>query len=228
MHTIVLAEPRRSYGTLLEQTLSTRFRVVRAATVAEAMSAVSVHGARALVAGLFQSGDENGLELCGRARRAHGKLITIAYGAPNGGVSAAKVMELEQEHGLAVYLARTIQAGTLSNLLIAELQRELATTSSAQMRRLESASKRTTDLPSFSARIRKAQAEDTWAEIMKKDVSMQAIKELASKPVAFDPIDRSWSDEDPTWTDLMKTKATPSAMKALARKSFGIKVKKPA
>ncbi len=227
MHTIVLVEPRKSYRAVLEACLSTSFHVESASSVAGGLRAASLHGARAMVASLFQAGEENGLQLAKRARSTDQKLITIVYGAPNGGISRQQVQQAEREYQLAVFLSRTLPPAELADLLVGELRREMNSTSTAVNRRAESANGYDpAAMPAFSAR--KEPAKDTWAEIMRKDVNARNLRELATKPIAFEPIDRSWSDDDPTWAEIMKTKATPSSMRALVRKGLGIKVKKPA
>jgi hypothetical protein len=228
MHTIVLVEPRKSYRAILESCMSTSFDVVAVSSFGGAMRAVSMHSARGLVASLFQTGDTNGLELAKQARAGRMKLLTIVYGAPNGGVSRSQIQQAERDYQLAVYMARTMAPAVLADRLIGELRREMNSTSTAINQRAFSAGQRDLSaLPSFSARAERP-AQDTWAEIMKKDVSARSLRELAAKSVVFEPIDRSWSDADPSWNELMKTKATPSAMKALVRKGLGIKVKKTA
>ncbi len=229
MHTIVLAEPRKSYRAILKASLSTSFDVICAESVQGALRAVSMHGAKGIVAGLLQSGQDDGLQLCRQARRAQPKLITIVYGAPAGGVSAAKIDEVEREYDLTLFLARPLAAQELADQLVGEIRREFASTGTAQMRRLKSfEGRRAEDMPTFSARADRSVSEDTWAELMHREVSPRSIKELAGKPIAFEPIDRSWSDEDPSWAELMRTKATPGVMRVLVRKGLGIRVKKPA
>ncbi len=229
MYTIVLAEPRKSYRTILEQSLSTSFKVVVATSVAGALRAVSQHGARALIAGLFQVGEDSGLQLVRQARNADPRLIMMVYGAPDGGVSQAQVQQTEQSLDLALFLARTLPPTELADLLTGELLGAIASTTTATNRRVASANTpRAMPLPSFSARADRSMSEDTWAELMHREVSAKSIKKLAAKPIAFDPIDNSWSDDDPTWGELMRTKATPGAVRALVRKGLGLKSKKPA
>lgn len=229
MHTIVLAEPRRSYRAILERSLGTSFDVVCASSLPGALRAVSLHDARGLVAGLFQAGENNGLQLALQARHAHRRLLTIVYGAPEGGVSRAQVERVEQEFELTRFLARALAPTELADLLTGELRREIAATTTAVVRRAEKASQQRADaMPTFTARTDRSISEDTWAELMHREVSPRSLRKLAAKPIAFAPIDRSWSDEDPTWSELLQTKATPRAMRVLVRKGLGIKVKKPA
>ena len=229
MHTIVLAEPRKSYRAILERSLGTSFHVVCASSVPGALRAVSLHDARAVVAGLFQEGDSNGLQLALQARHAHTRLITIVYGAPKGGVSPTQVERVAREFELTLFLARALPPTELADHLAGELRREIAATTTAVGRRLANAEHQdAAAMPTFTASTDRSMSEDTWVELIHREVSPRSLRKLAAKPIGFDPIERSWSDEDPTWGQLMRTKATPGAVRVLVRKGLGLKVKKPA
>lgn len=226
MHTIVLVEPRKVFRSGLVSVLSAGFRVEVATSLPAALRIVALKRPRAILASLFQAGEENGLTVCKRVRQQYGDSITtFVYGAPKGGVDSARRQDMERRFGVDLFVARSMELAVLGDHLASELRRAMLHTESAVMRRYDAASD-VQGRPSLDARVDRSVSEDTWAEILRREASARTLSALISKPIGVEPIDRSWSDSDPTWGEIMQTKATPRAMRVLARKAFGLRLAK--
>ncbi len=226
MHTIVLVEPRKVFRSGLVSVLSSGFRVEVANSLPAALRLVALKRPKAVLASLFQAGEENGLTACKGVRDRYGdSIVTFVYGAPKGGVDSHRRAEIERRYGVDLFIARSLELSVLADHLQSELRRAMLHTESAVMRRHDAASDPELQ-PSFDARVDRSVSEDTWAEILRRDASRRTLSKLANKSIGPDPIDRSWSDSDPTWGEIMRTRATARAVKVLARKAFGLRVAK--